>query len=92
MYKGTTHYVVVVSSASAGAATKLSLAVLPQNLDVWAWEKYYRAAGPAAPAGAATLQANIRRCSRRYFDPLLSCSNLHPETQKINFSNAVYFI
>ena len=39
MYKGTTHYVVVVSSASAGAATKLSLAVLPQNLDVWAWEK-----------------------------------------------------
>ena len=28
MYKGTTHYVVVVSSASAGAATQLSLAVL----------------------------------------------------------------
>jgi len=56
MYKGTTHYVVVVSSASTGSATQLTLAVLPQNLDVWAWEKYYRAAGPAAPAGAATLQ------------------------------------
>ena len=41
-YKGTSHYVVAVTCREEGSGTHLVLSVIPQNLDVWFWEKYYK--------------------------------------------------
>jgi len=45
-FKGTSHYVVAVTCREEGAGTHLVLSVVPQNLDVWAWEKYYKQDAP----------------------------------------------
>ena len=41
-FKGTKHYVVAVSSRKVEQSYELTVSMIPQNLDVWAWEKYYK--------------------------------------------------
>jgi len=49
-YKGTSHYVVAVTCREEGNGKHLVLSVIPQNLDVWAWEKYYKQDSHSPPA------------------------------------------
>ena len=41
-YRATRDYVVAVTCRDEGAGLHLVLSVIPQHLDVWAWEKYYK--------------------------------------------------
>jgi len=48
-YKGTSHYVVAVTCLEEGSGSHLVLSIVPQNLDVWAWEKYYKQEAQSHP-------------------------------------------
>ena len=39
----------------SGQSHHLVLSVIPQNLDVWAWEKYYKHQSAPAPADTKTV-------------------------------------
>ena len=41
-YRATKDYVVAVTCRDEGPGLHLILSVVPQHLDVWAWEKYYK--------------------------------------------------
>lgn len=41
-YKGTDQYVVALTAKEEGKGHHLVLSIIPQRLDVWAWEKYYK--------------------------------------------------
>ena len=46
-YKGSNHYVVALTCHKVGDTTHhLVLSLIPLNLDVWAWEKYYKQEAP----------------------------------------------
>ena len=53
-YKDSNHYVVALTCHKVGDTTHhLVLSLIPLNLDVWAWEKYYK--HQAAPADTKTV-------------------------------------
>jgi len=58
LYKGSQHYVVAVTCHKVGEAVQLVVSVIPKNLDVWAWEKYYK---HGAESGAAATQRVVPR-------------------------------
>jgi len=44
-YKGSDHYVAVVTNRREGEGNHLQLAIIPQNMDYWSWEKWYKKGG-----------------------------------------------
>lgn len=53
LYRATDKYVVSAACIREGQSQHLTLSVVPQNMDIWAWEKYYKA------AKAETLQHQV---------------------------------
>jgi len=58
-YKGTSHYVVTVTCRQEGPGKHLVLSVVPQNMDVWSWEKYYKQKGPEQAVSVQKVDLEI---------------------------------
>jgi len=58
-FKGTSHYVIAITCREEGSGKHLVLSVVPQNLDVWAWEKYYKQEGPSHPVSVQKVDVEI---------------------------------
>ena len=58
-YKGSSHYVVAVTCSEEGNGKHLILSVVPQNLDVWAWEKYYKQEAPSHPVSVQKVEVEV---------------------------------
>lgn len=41
-FKGSQHFVAAVTCRKIEESFQLTVSLIPQNLDVWAWEKYYK--------------------------------------------------
>jgi hypothetical protein len=58
-FKGTSHYVVAVTCMEEGEGVHLVVSVVPQSLDVWAWEKYYKQEAPQHQVSVQRVDVEI---------------------------------
>jgi len=77
-YKGTNHYVVAVTCHKIGDSFQLIVSTIPQNLDVWAWEKYYKqeAAPPMQTTPVSLQKVDIKLST---IDPFHELENIEDE-------------
>jgi len=70
-FKGTSHYVVAVTCRDEGGGTHLVMSVVPQSLDVWAWEKYYKQDAPQHQVSVQMVDQEILPTESAGSDPKL---------------------